>query len=295
MTPVDAATFGFDTSQLQILLHWVRERESIRKAKEAGLPKPWTQDPVLQCWRFCNVSRRDDLVTRQLYQQFYRDDTPANQLVAATLARLINWPDALLDMTGGQPFQIEHLDTASDRLQARAARGSKVFTGAYIVPGITGMSKIESTLLTVERVRQSANSIFAATKRETWTNLMQVDLLGSFLAGQIVCDLADIQSGAQWPDRATFAPVGPGSARGINYMKGRPRDAAVSQAQFDRELEELITVIRPKIPEIFADRQLTASDLQNVLCETSKVLALRHGGHMKARYDGAAVPQAGLF
>ena len=33
------------------LVAWVRERESIRKKKEAGLPPPWTIDPILAHYR----------------------------------------------------------------------------------------------------------------------------------------------------------------------------------------------------------------------------------------------------
>ena len=37
------------------LLAWIVERESIRRKKERGLPRPWTLDPVLDGYRFCNV------------------------------------------------------------------------------------------------------------------------------------------------------------------------------------------------------------------------------------------------
>jgi hypothetical protein len=45
------------------LLHWARERYSIRCKRAAGLPPPWTDDPVLAAHRFCNASREHDRVT----------------------------------------------------------------------------------------------------------------------------------------------------------------------------------------------------------------------------------------
>ena len=45
------------------LVYYINERESIRKLREAGYPKPWTQDKILQTYRFCNVNREDDTVT----------------------------------------------------------------------------------------------------------------------------------------------------------------------------------------------------------------------------------------
>lgn len=43
---------------------WIRAREAIRLKKEAGAPPPWIEDPILATYRFCNVRREDDLVTR---------------------------------------------------------------------------------------------------------------------------------------------------------------------------------------------------------------------------------------
>lgn len=290
-----ALKYGFVPAQVDAMLYWITEREAIRKAKDAGAPKPWTLDPIMQSWRFTNVRRADDLVSRQLYTQFYQDDSPTTQLVAATLGRLINWPETLMEVTSGEHFRLEHLENAGDILHARSKRGEKIHSAAYIIPGVPGFTKIDSVLLTVERVRQSAETIFSSTKRETWSNLMEIEFLGSFLAGQIVCDLGDLQSGRGWPDRATFAPVGPGSARGMNYLKGRPRNLAVTQDQFDRELPQLIAVLAPEIPDIVKDRQLTASDFQNCTCEYSKIASAKEGGRFKSRYDGAQVRQAALF
>ena len=38
------------------LLYWISERESIRKKKKSGEPKPWTKDPILRDYKFCHVS-----------------------------------------------------------------------------------------------------------------------------------------------------------------------------------------------------------------------------------------------
>src|SRR2546423_1636561 len=46
------------------LIDWISERTAIHTKKEAGHPPPWTDDPVLREWSFCNVRREDDRVTR---------------------------------------------------------------------------------------------------------------------------------------------------------------------------------------------------------------------------------------
>jgi hypothetical protein len=134
------------------------------------------------------------------------------------------------------------------------------------------------------------------TMRETWTALMQFDGLGSFLAGQIVADLAHLGMGAQWPDAATWAPLGPGSVRGINRLLGRPKDQAVSQIEFQRLLIQLIAELRPRIEDLWEDRRLQAMDVQNCLCEFDKYRRLTLGeGKVRARYDGTAESTQGAL
>jgi hypothetical protein len=45
------------------LFAFMKERHAIWERKVAGQPKPWTQDPILQSYRFCNVYRELDTVT----------------------------------------------------------------------------------------------------------------------------------------------------------------------------------------------------------------------------------------
>jgi 5-hmdU DNA kinase, helical domain len=54
----------------QRLLYWITERESIRRKKEAGEPKPWTDDPILRAGRFTNVRREDDHTTKWVVQHW---------------------------------------------------------------------------------------------------------------------------------------------------------------------------------------------------------------------------------
>ena len=77
-------------------VYWITEREAIRKRREAGEPAPWTTDPILAAYRFCNVWREDDAVTRHIawtWRDPYSDDP--HLWFAMTVARLINWPDTL--------------------------------------------------------------------------------------------------------------------------------------------------------------------------------------------------------
>lgn len=274
---------------LEKAVYWITEREAIRRAKEAGLPKPWSNDPLFLDWRWCNVRRLDDAVSVILMREWYCDADARTQLVAATLGRLINWPEALLDASRGNPFSLELLPEIRARLHMRAARGLKTFTGAYVVAGHPGKSKIDSVCDVATQVGTESSSIASSSLRETWTKLTSVPLLGSFLSGQIVADIAHLSSGTRWPDRWSWAPVGPGSARGMNRLRGRSFKMPLRQRQFDDELADYIEQITPHIELIAVDRRLCAQDFQSTLCELDKRCRLElREGTVRATYPGRA-------
>ena len=276
--------------QFAVLVEWIREREAVRVRKEAGEPWPWTSNANLRSFRWCNVRRMDDRVSRDLFITWYDPAaTHAEQLVAATMARLVNWTDALMDSMQGARFNGRLLPQARARLHARAERGDKVFTGAYIVPGTPGRSKVDSICDVVDQVSGSAQQLLAPSMRGTWANLLALDGLGSFLAGQIVADLAHLPAGAAWPDAQTWAPVGPGSARGWNRLTGMPVHRHVSQAEFDVALPTVVAALEQSVPDIWVRRKLSAFDAQNCLCEGDKNFRLvLNEGKVRARYHPPA-------
>jgi hypothetical protein len=280
-------------SEFGILVHWMLERDRIRALKDSGAMKPWTSDPLLRDYRWCNVRRMDDRVSRWLLENWYDDrHDPEYQLKDALFARLINWPEALAELSDYRELSFAHRV-----LTARAARGEKVFTGAYIVPGVPGKNKVDSTIDLIATVSNRELEILnLGSMRATWAALIKFDGLGSFLAGQIVSDLATLGIGAEWPDRETWAPIGPGSARGLNRLRELPLNRNVTQAEFERYLPELIAMLRPHVAELWNDRGLVAMDIQNCLCEFDKYRRLQLAqGKVRARYDGIGRPQGNLL
>jgi hypothetical protein len=53
--------------QLDSLIYFVVEREAVRLAREIGEPPPWSNDPLFQQYRFCNVNVQDDLGSRVIF------------------------------------------------------------------------------------------------------------------------------------------------------------------------------------------------------------------------------------
>ena len=91
------------TANIQIAASFIRlarEREEIRRRREAGQSWPWTSDPILQAYKFCNVRREDDRVSRGIANMVSQPcaDHPDAWFPLVVARRAVNWPDTLADL-----------------------------------------------------------------------------------------------------------------------------------------------------------------------------------------------------
>lgn len=271
------------------LLYWIREREAVRLGKEAGLPPPWTDDPILQSWRFCNVRRMDDHVSRWLLDSWYRPYLGhTNMLYAAALARFFNLPRTLL-MIESSVFRVGLPDWGEIKRAVRHAKGrggGPVFNAAYMVRGNDGSDKVTSVVdFNVRPLAKDPPVVDPSSMRNTWAALACRYGFGSFMAGQVVADLRWAVPGT-WADRDVWAPLGPGSRRGLNRLLGRDPNTPVSQREFVRELHTLIRLCYAGLPAPVVTR-LEAIDFQNCLCEFDGYEKVLWGqGRKKRTYPG---------
>ena len=265
------------------------KREEARVNKEAGLRKPWTDDPVIQQYRFCNVRRMDDKVSKWLLRYWYpRSGKPADFVIAAALARLINWPDTLAFISGGKRFAGWDPKRTLNALDLYKSRGNKVFTGAYIINGARGGSKTKQVVDNIDTLAEDAIDIVVPySMEETFENLQGYPGLGSFMAGQIVADLRWTKAMREPSDRLEWAPIGPGSRRGMRRLLGKPAQGSMTQKEFAPLLHNLVSHFADVQQRIFNDRQLEAMDVQNCLCEFDKYSRVLNGeGTPRSRYPG---------
>jgi len=214
--------------------HWVLEREKVRLKKEAEEPKPWTFDPIIRDYRFCNVRRMDDKVSKWLYDNWYvpfKDHT--HILMAVALARFINKPSSLERITP-EVFTDRikiNLDNVIRILRKHRDNGNVIFNGAYMVRGNDGIDKIEC--VTKWYVAPLENvEIYPSSMAASHASIQASYGMGSFMAGQIVADLRWALTG-NWKDKMSWAPMGPGSQRGINRFFGREPKAPMGKPFFD--------------------------------------------------------------
>lgn len=282
--------------KVERLVYWMQERERIRIRKERGDPPPWTDDPILREWRFCNLDRMDDRVSRWVHQYvvaLYRDDPALWH--ALVVARLVNWPPTLLHwrlVNGGVTWDAGRF---VDLLETLARRGEKVFTSAYVVPaGPRGIPKARHLAAAVLSPLWDARGEFPRPREGTcalWADLLScVSGLGPFLANQVVADLKYTPYLDRAPDRGTFALAGPGTRRGLNRLLGRPLEAAWSQADAGAALLDLRLRVVPLAPEL-GEKLGEMNNLSNVACELDKYERVRLGeGKPRQRYVPSSEP-----
>lgn len=282
------------TPNYEPLFYWVRERERIRVLKDSGRPQPWTNDEILATYRFCCVRREDDRVTVWVRENIRKPfaDHPYLWLMLC-IARQINWPDTLAELiANGAAWPNDYAFVPSlitDSLNARQARGDKIYTGAYMIsaPPTKGADKqqyiAETVIGDLWRRRETFKDHFIRdhrTLQRTHELITRSNGWGQFMAYQAVVDMRFTRLLDRAEDISTWAAAGPGTIRGLNRLHGRKVDAALSQGQALAEMRAIYKVVQQE-----AGVAMDFSDVPNILCETDKYLRVKNGeGKPRALY-----------
>ena len=285
---------------MSTFLYFVEERENIRLRKEGGEAAPWTTDPILQEYRFCNIRRKDDRVSRWLLNNWYNQFSPTSvdMWFIAAIARMINWPptlQALLE-SGVVSSLVEGFDpdrfSSTLELIHAAHGGGKTYTSAYMLyaggrgpfKGVRKSDFIAYYLLggLRENAHHIRNAVFTNSIRKVVNEIRQSFGLNTFMAGQIAADLTYLPGQLDTAtDLYTYAPQGPGSLAGLNRLHNRKLTALWDTEEWCQELIRLNRLIQSKLKIT----DLTLHDVQNILCETSKMFRVRDGrGKPRSKY-----------
>lgn len=292
------------------LFYWIKERHAIWTKRKLGLPKPWTQDPILQNYRFCNVFRELDTVTewvRENWREPYAEHP--NLWFAMCVARQINWPETLHDIrfptkTDDEGMR-QWMDDAVSIMKHRSRNGQKVYTGAYMIRGdIQGGYRDKPSYTFYKVLRPvwehrkgffelfgqhdllDSKFSFQPTLQEVHKWLMQFPGWGGFMAYEVVTDLRHTRYLRNAPDIMTWANAGPGAIRGLNRIHGRPLNYLVPTDQSNREMRELLELSHERLRDADVPK-LEMRDIEHSLCEMDKYLRVKNGeGRPRARYNG---------
>lgn len=292
------------------MIQWAVARERIRKARMSGAPAPWTDDPILQTYRFCNVRRSDDRVSQWLInhvltpgydrvlslQATAQPAALASFLMFTAFCRWVNWPPTIKAiLEAGLWTDNPDWTAIGQKVDAIQRTGVKAWTGAYMVrakPGDSNRGKgqfvaedvIEKSLTPVLYPLMTCMNSTLLGREQAWKVLNGCLNWGSFMAGQVVADWGYTPLLASAPDTYTWAPVGPGSKRGFNRVMNRPLKQKIDSVEWQERLMEWRIELAGLLGPGYED--LTLHDIQNCLCETDKYLRVKNGeGRPRARYS----------
>lgn len=271
---------------------FLRERYNILLKRRAGEPGPWTEDPVLRAWRFCNVRREDDRVTiwfRENIRDPLRNDP--NVLFATVAFRWFNTIET------GEAIKPWLLTGAWDRaqvlhvLEGLLHQGKHIFTGAFMINSAPGKPKHIDVLDNLDWCLQHFHRVHpCATKEAAFKSLLAVPRLGNFAAYQVIVDLQYTYLLENAPDLNTFTVAGPGCAKGISlcfydtpdwYSYGN-KGHQVAMLQMMRDTHEC-GMADPKLwPSEWP--RLPLSDVENGFCEYAKWRTGHNGLRLKRKF-----------
>ena len=269
--------------------HWINERQRMYLKKEAGKPWPWTDDPILRDYFFCNVYREQDTVTKWIAENWRNRKAPPNIMIFNMIvARFFNWPPTLKSIGWTKDWEKKRTKVYWD-LAERSNLGQKIFSEAYLIAGtdLKGKSKIEGVIDRLdwawEHRKEIADEITGKINHgfegeivslaKAWWCLQQIPGVAGFIAYEIVTELRHTPVLQNAPDIMTWANPGPGAVRGLQRIYGRGPVRELGALEFIRTLLE----IAPKYTKL----KLEMRDIEHSLCEMDKKLrieqAIREG------------------
>lgn len=297
-------------AQVEKFFDYARERYQIMIRKDGNKPKPWTCDPILQEYRFCNVFREDDKVTkwfRENIREPLRDDPRV--LLATFIFRLFNFVETGENMLLFGPvdpfvlFSTDGWEEHKETFRARVKDQEQKVTGAYMTKTPTGLDKVDGCIQVIDWFIAHCDGdceamAKAMTEEDTrleyvaeW--LADARFMGPFLSYEVVTDLRHTYLLNKAPDIMTWANPGPGAARGLSRICGVHHDSLKREKKQDvlvmiELMQELLAASdEPHLwPFDFPDMEMR--EIEHTLCEFDKYERVRLGqGRPRSRYNGS--------
>jgi len=259
------------------------ERHRIFERRISGEPGPWTDDPILQTYKFCNTFRAADRVSQYMIREVCYSaqvDSFADrafQIVAfRTFSNIATW-ETVRALLGRTPRVNDLRDGSFERAldETRSIRGG-LYTGAFILcatdaygRGVKHLNHVSLFKDMFVRHDLAGDLAAAASLRQVYDLLHAYPLMGDFMSYQTAIDLnySDLLDFSE----NDFTQPGPGALRGVRKVFAdtgglRPDELVMWMVERqEQEFERLGLTFNG----LFG-RALQAIDAQNLFCETDK-------------------------
>jgi hypothetical protein len=265
------------------------ERDAIYRKKSSGQPRPWTEDKILQTYRFTEVYRERDRTSLH-YQKIVRDHYTQDDAYVLPGTVLYRWFNRMetCEHFFCQPDMLDNKSVFEKYIEAYDINRllfclSKIpaphVTGAFIINGKPGYEKGQGV------IKYFHEWCVRKEWEETWKHWLLEEKptleemydwirdgthgLGPFMAAQIVADLKYLPFMANVEDWWTWAAPGPGSMKGLNAVLGRDMNAKWNSVEWLEKIQELRLAENEQLVPLRLG-PFHAQDTQNHCCEFSK-------------------------
>lgn len=269
-----------------------RERYQIKLRKDAGLPRPWTIDRNFLQWRFCQVHREDDRTTvwlrEHIREPLLRAGAPNLKILESTL--IFRWFNRI--ETAAIIEDLLVYDWNSKEAATRLRDVSPVVTGAYIIKGMDGYSKLDGVLACIDAAMPQLPAMIKHWSEPTlamaWADLKTLAYMGGFMSYEVVSDLRWTALLDKSDDIMTWANAGPGCARGLGWITLGDSEHFSCGPRAQREMLQLMqALLALSKDQMYWPQQWQPWEMREVehwLCEYDKWCRSDAGQSLKRRY-----------
>lgn len=265
-------------------LYWyfACERQNIFLKKKNGEPAPWTNDEILQEFKFCNSYRVNDRVSQYLLKNVIYNGkkyTDADMIFRIILFKLFNkestW-ELLENEIGDITLSSFDFNKYSQILENAINNGQKIYNDAYISCANKAFGydrKHENHLALLEKMflkdHIDTKIINSKNMEEAFNIIKSYPLIGNFMAYQLITDIN--YSNVVNFSEMEFTVAGPGSERGIKKCfistGGLSKEEIIKYMckNQEKEFKRLGLDFKP-----IGNRLLQLIDCQNIFCELDK-------------------------
>ena len=274
---------------------------------------PWTDNPILQAFKFCNIYRELDSGTIAISKHIINSDiSPEDKLLNIIAYRIFNKKDTferIFDrLLSSKNFDPGKLETKLDNVKGA------IFSDAYLIsshpfdPSYRPHDKHVQVLMMLNSLIPLLPSILQNLKNNDGKKSLEIlekhiSMAGPFLSGQILLDCTYSTNSRGEKDIVLYTPndflvVGPGAKWGLEILFNKK----LSKTQADKECrflyksqKEFFELLKNQKNKNWLDVKwnnknycgkdyISLHDIQGCLCEFRKYYRLLNGERAKKRY-----------
>ncbi len=265
-------------------LYWyfAYERQNIFIKKRNGNKKPWTNDKILQEYKFCNSYRINDRISQYLLKNViyngkkYSDEDMVFRIILFKIFNKAETWELLINNLKDVTLSNFDFNTYSKILEKNINKNIPIYNDAYISCATKAFGynkKHQNHLALIEKIfikdKAHLKILSAKNMEEAFNILKKYPLLGNFMSYQLVTDI-NYSNCVDWSE-TEFTVAGPGAIRGINKCfidkEGKSYEEIIKYMYDNQEGEfKRLGYDFKKI----GNRPLQYIDCQNIFCELDK-------------------------